>query len=126
MLQKIAYVLIGPIAIAMLIFGCARAINQTTGGSGSTGSTTGVTIGDNFFSPAAITVTSGTTVTWTWTGANQHTVTSGTPGGTGIGTLFNSPIQTTGTFVFTFTQTGTYPYFCLIHGSAMTGTVTVQ
>ncbi len=125
MLHKTAYVLIGPIAIAIMIFACARAINQTSG-SGSNGSTTGVTVGDNFYSPANITVTSGSTVTWTWTGANQHTVTSGTPGGTGVGTLFNSPIQTTGTFVFTFTQTGTYPYFCLIHGAAMTGSVTVQ
>jgi plastocyanin len=30
------------------------------------------------------------------------------------------------TFEYTFTQTGTFPYFCTVHGAAMTGTVIVN
>jgi len=73
---------------------------------------------DNAFSPNAVTVTTGSTVTWEWQGSNQHSVTfSAGP---------SSPVQSTGTFQRTFDQPGTYSYFCSVHGAAvMSGTVTV-
>jgi plastocyanin len=77
-----------------------------------------VSVGDDFFSPAATTVTAGTTVTWTWKGSISHNVTfdDGTASAT----------QSSGTFSRVFNTAGTYPYHCTIHGTAMSGSVTVQ
>jgi plastocyanin len=99
-----------------------RAAIFTVGGSGST---SGISIGDNFFSPNNISVQAGATVTWTSNGNNQHTVTSGngTPDG-----LFDSGTLNHGqTFSFRFMSAGTYHYYCQIHGAtAMSGTITVN
>ena len=82
---------------------------------------TAVTIQNLEFSPQAITVKSGTTVTWTNMDSVPHTVTSKTPSPVS----FNSgTLEQGGTFSFTFTQAGTYPYFCTVH-TFMTGTVVV-
>jgi plastocyanin len=65
----------------------------------------------NFFSPAQVTVAVGDTVTWTFNGL--HTVTSGAngmPDG-----LFDSGFQSSGTFSFTFTAAGDFPYYCSLH-----------
>lgn len=79
-----------------------------------------VNVGDNFFDPSSLTVSTGTTVDWTWTGANPHTVTFND----GIG---NSIQQTSGTHMRQFTAVGTFGYFCTVHGaSVMSGTVVVQ
>jgi plastocyanin len=89
------------------------------------GSTDGVSIGDNFFSPASLTITQGSTVVWTNNGNSSHTVTSGTPSSS-PGTIFDSPNMTHGqTFSFRFTEAGTFSYFCRVHGSSMAGTITV-
>lgn len=76
------------------------------------------------FEPQSISVPVNTTITWTNMDAMPHTATSGTPGSpTG---LFNSGTLNEGqTFSFMFTVAGAYPYYCLVHGGAMTGTVTV-
>ena len=76
-----------------------------------------VQVQDNSFSPTAKTVTVGTTVRWTWNGANQHTVTFG-DGPTSV-------VQTTGSYERTFTVAGTYNYLCGVHGASMSGTITV-
>ncbi len=82
-----------------------------------------VVIGDNFFRPAQMTVvrTDGaTTVTWRWTGGDQHNVTFDAGGP-------NSATQTSGTFARTFTDAGTFTYICTIHGRAvMSGRIEVQ
>lgn len=83
-----------------------------------------VSMGDNFFAPSSLTIKAGTTVVWTNNGVNPHTVTSGTP--TSPGTLFDSGTLTMGqTFTFKFENAGTFPYFCRIHASMMTGTIVV-
>jgi plastocyanin len=88
-----------------------------------------ITIGDNFFSSSSgngnLTIAAGDTVTWTHSGNNTHTVTSGAEAN--AGTLFNSGNLTRGqTFSFRFTTAGSFPYFCMIHGSnTMSGTITV-
>jgi len=86
-------------------------------------SATGVSIEDDFYTPANISVPKGTTVVWTWNGSANHSVTSG-PANAPDG-LFDSGIHNTGTFSFTFNNTGTFPYFCQVHGAMMTGSVTV-
>ena len=76
------------------------------------------------FSPATLTIKTGTTVTWKNTTAVGHTVTSDD------GKTFNSgtsnPIAAqSGTFSFTFTTAGTFAYHCEIH-PFMKATIIVQ
>jgi plastocyanin len=91
----------------------------TLGGDGAE-----VTVGDNFFTPAEVTVDAGETVTWTWgSGATSQSVCStGSPSFTSREVLAGSG----STHSFQFDTPGTYTYDCAVHGSAMTGTVMVQ
>jgi plastocyanin len=75
---------------------------------------------DNFtFAPARLTVKAGTTVTWRNEDDIPHTVTSATR-------LFKSKaLDTDDSFSFTFTEPGTYEYFCSLH-PRMTGTIVVE
>jgi plastocyanin len=75
---------------------------------------------------------------WTWA-SGPHTVTSGTPGNADGRFCSNGGAQTPAacnsisyaqgagaTYSHTFTMAATYPYYCTVHGAAMTGTVVVQ
>ena len=112
-----------PIALALA---CAHAGCSGDGyGSSSaaiTGTTTStsnaVTVADNHFTPNATTVAAGTTVTWTWSGANQHNVT--------FDDGAKSATQSAGTFQRAFSAAGSYSYHCTIHGTAMSGVITVR
>jgi len=75
---------------------------------------------DNFiFGPQTVTVPAGTTVTWTNSDDIPHTAVS-TDG------VFKSKVMDTDEkFSYTFTKTGTYPYYCSIHPK-MTGTIVVK
>jgi plastocyanin len=75
---------------------------------------------DNFsFSPATLTVPVGTTVVWTNRDDIPHTVVSDDK-------VFKSKVlDTDEKFSFTFTKSGTFPYFCSIHPK-MTAKVVVQ
>lgn len=83
-----------------------------------------ITIKTFQFRPTPLEVRTGTRVTWTNTDDIEHTVTSGTP--ESRAGWFNSKLAGKGTtFSFTFTQPGTYPYFCDRHQS-MRGEVRVK
>ena len=75
---------------------------------------------DNFsFGPATLTAPVGTTITWSNRDDIPHTVVS-TDG------VFKSKVlDTDEKFSFTFSKSGTYPYFCSIHPK-MTGKIIVQ
>jgi plastocyanin len=76
------------------------------------------------FQPGDLAVRAGTRVTWTNLDDIGHTVTSGTPD-TRDG-RFNAPLASQGaTFSSTFTEPGTYSYFCDRHQS-MRGQVRVN
>ncbi len=78
--------------------------------------------------PLNLTVEVGTTVTWTNQDSVVHTVTSGTSDGTAgdADGIFDSGLMAEDdTFSFTFTEAGTFPYFCTPH-PWMQGTVTVE
>lgn len=103
----------------------------TTSNVPSAGTPNSVVITNNAFTPSTLSSTVGATVTWTWNTCS---------GGDGYGggqtcvshnvtfdqTATNSATQSSGTFSRTFTSAGTYTYHCSIHGSAMSGQVTVQ
>lgn len=69
------------------------------------------------FSPAALTVQLGDTVTWTNRDTVAHTVTAN-------GGAFDKPLPAGGTVSVTFSQPGVFAYHCSIHPS-MQGTITV-
>src|SRR5829696_85121 len=116
--------------------GAGNATNATaTGTSGAnTGTSVSIVSGsssltDTAYQPNPIQVSVGNTVTWTNNDSQPHTVTSGSNGQPD--NKFNSspnfsPLLNPGqTFSFTFTQAGTYPYFCMLHPN-MVGTVSVS
>ena len=75
------------------------------------------------FYPAALTISTGTTVTWVNMDMVQHTVTSGTE--QAPTNLFDShELNHMQSFSYTFSAPGTYIYYCDVHPD-MIGTVTV-
>lgn len=84
------------------------------------------------FEPEELTVKAGTTVTWKVSDSVGHTVTTGTfeLGGDGLRTSENpdgridKPIGAGKEASYTFTEPGTYTYYCSIH-KGMSGEVTV-
>ena len=71
-----------------------------------------------FFVPDTLTVSKGTTVTWTNGDSTLHTVTSGSPesGNSGTGTEFDSSYLAAGkTFQHQFSIPGTFDYYCTLH-----------
>ncbi len=75
------------------------------------------------FQPQQIEVVVGTTVTWTNQDSVAHTVTAG-PRDNPSGLFDSGNVEAGGTFSFTFTEPGTYQYFCSPH-PGMDGTVIV-
>jgi plastocyanin len=69
------------------------------------------------------TIRAGESVTWNFV-AGPHSATSGnccSPDGT-----FDSGVRSSGSFSHTFSSAGTFPYYCTVHGSMMTGSVIVN
>ena len=65
---------------------------------------------DNFaFTPATLTVTAGTTVTWKIEDDSPHRI------GDKNGTFKSAALDTDDTFSHTFAAPGEYPYICTIH-----------
>jgi plastocyanin len=83
-----------------------------------------VQVRDNAFNPAAITVSPGARITFTWSGNNPHNVIWA------AGNLANASAQTSGAHEVTMpTARGEYVYYCSLHGSAsggMRGAVRVE
>ena len=90
----------------------------------ATPATAAVEVSGFKFAPATLEVAKGTKVTWTNKDTAKHTVTSGKDATTDG--KFDGPLEAApATFSFTFTEAGTYAYFCAIHKS-MIATVTVK
>ncbi len=84
-----------------------------------------VTSGGNRFEPANIEVPVGTTVTFVWESGFHDVTSAGSPTFQGSG----NPVSPPKSFPVTFTERGTYTFFCSVHGSAtsgMRGTITVR
>lgn len=106
---------------AAVATGCASGTPASPGpetpaaaGSPTPPSGPAVTIAAFAFDPPRLEVRTGAAVTWTNAEDALHTVTAGTPDApTG---LFDSGEFDTGeTFAFTFSDAGTYPFFCARH-----------
>jgi plastocyanin len=120
-------VLIIFIAFISIISGCSKSdysSNSYSNNNNNTPGTNDISIQGMAFSPANKTISVGTTIKWTNYDGFNHTVTSGVPG-TPSGLFDSGNIGSNGTFSYTFTQAGTFNFFCKIHNS-MKGTITVQ
>jgi len=78
--------------------------------------TRSIAISNYAYDPPSITVPAGTTVTWTNSDSEAHTI-------TGSG-LQSKSLSTGGTYAHTFMTAGTFAYYCALHPQ-MKGTVTV-
>ncbi len=92
---------------------------STTSPSQPSSGQVSVAIVDFAFAPADLSVTAGSTITWTNDDAFAHSVVSD-----GDGPLVSDDLTEGRSYEHTFDQPGTYAYICGIHNS-MTGTVTV-
>ena len=103
--------------------GPAPSSSGSSSGAVAAGPVKNIEISTFAFQPEALSVSVGTTVTWTNHDNIRHTVTSGTPdkpGGPLSGNLDGSGT----TYSYKFDAAGEYPYFCDVH-HGMTGKVTV-
>ncbi len=78
-----------------------------------------VEIVDFAFEPAELLVTTGTTVTWTNVGEQPHTATAED------GSFDTGVLTTDKRASHTFTEPGTYPYVCTLHGNTMQAVLVV-
>jgi plastocyanin len=105
------------LAAALVLAGCGGGGGDAGAGAAPVTGVTEVGAEDNHFSPAAIQVPAGTTVTWEFNDRFvPHDVTAD-------GWRSGDP-QRGGSYAHTFDQPGTYPYRCTVH-DGMTGRVVV-
>jgi plastocyanin len=113
------------LAVVVAMAGCGDdAGSSSPPGSARSGAVAVVAL-DNRFEPKEVTITAGSTVTWTNGGSNTHDVVPAE--GTDFG-VSPKDFKPDATYSHTFETPGTYAYYCSLHGSAtrgMTGVVTV-
>ena len=121
---RLNYIFLAGIIFSVIIFsGCSKNYNNPTSPVTNPG-TNEIIMQNIAFSPASKTIAVGTTIKWTNKDNTTHDVISGTPGNPSG--LFNSgDFSMNGEFTFTFSQAGTFPYYCS-HHAGMTGTIIVQ
>jgi plastocyanin len=98
--------------------GCSTS-KTTAATTGTTTSGSTINIVNFNFTPGTLTLSAGTTVTWTNNDSTTHHVASD------IGIFDSGDMSPNTTFSYTFNNTGTFPYHCTIH-TYMKGTVIVH
>jgi plastocyanin len=81
-----------------------------------------IAIKDFVFNPSSLTIKAGSTVSWVNQGSAPHQVVSDKSSAVQFS---SKELQTGGSYSFTFTKPGTYPYHCSIHPS-MVATIIVE
>jgi plastocyanin len=112
------------VILACVAAGCYSSPTPATPATppASSGGGNTITIKNFAFSPPALTVKTGTVVTW----MNQDGTTHAIASDAGSPAVFSSdPLSPGSSYTFTFTSAGTYPYHCSIHPS-MKGTIIVE
>lgn len=129
-------------ALSVVLAGFALASCGSSGGTGPTpsggggppgggaGAGVSVTVSNNEYVPAQLSIAGGTTVTWRWNSCSGdgyggqictfHSVTFDDGGP-------SAAARNDGSFSRTFASPGNFTYYCTSHGrAAMSGTVSVQ
>jgi plastocyanin len=122
---RIGAVVAGVVTVACAAFAVGAAVSSDddadgtstgTGAASADGEPVGIV---NFaFDPAELTVPAGSTVTWTNSDPDTHSIQ------TDSGLVSSPDLDEGGTFSFTFEEAGVVDYYCGIH-DFMLGTVTV-
>jgi plastocyanin len=108
-----------PLISALAIMSCGKSSGYNSSTSNPPPAVNAVSIVNMSFSTASLTVTAGTTVTWTNKDGMTHTVTADD-------NSFDSGYLAMGSkFSKVFSVKGTYTYHCSIH-STMKGTIIVK
>ncbi len=116
-----ARLLVIPVLLVLLAAPAAEAATHTV-----TTMATGDSSTPFAFSPESLTIQVGDTVRWVNGDGTYHTTTSRGTGGASNGALWEGILDRQGaTFEHTFTEVGTFPYFCSPHASFMTGAIVV-
>ena len=119
--MRLAIRLLGPaLLLSVLAVGCA---SQPASSPAPAVGGTQISIKGFAFNPNQPSVAKGATITWSNDDGTTHTVTSGVPGT--LSGKFDQRVEPGKTFSFTFSESGTYDFFCSIHNS-MRGTITVK
>jgi len=112
-------ILLAFVLFPSILFLGASCYKSSNSGSSTPVATNQVSIINTSFNPSTITVSPGTTVTWTNNDSTTHTVTSND------NSFGSNQLSPGNTFQSTFNNTGTFSYHCSIH-SSMTGQVIVK
>ena len=112
----------GAVTISAMAAGCGGSDKASPSSDAGAINAFVIQVSDNQFTPSALTVPSGTTVKWVWSGKNSHSVV-GTFGDTTVNT---DKLKGSGSFQLSLGQHGTFAYQCGVHGAAMTGKIIVQ
>ncbi|MEX1999602.1 MAG: hypothetical protein WD934_07925, partial [Gemmatimonadales bacterium] len=110
----------GKMFALLLVVACGDATTDPNGngnGNNPLPTTASVTVADNSFTPGRVDLAVHGTVTWTWAGFTQHTLTFDDAD------IASAGARTTGNTSRLFSAAGEYTYFCEIHGRGMSGRV---
>jgi plastocyanin len=125
------------LASLLVVLACGGGGDTTSPTNNPPAGGSSVTIRDFNYTPANLTVKVGTTVTWNNLGPTAHTTVSDNgvwtspvlSGPSSGGSGYGGGNSAGGTFQFTFTQAGTFPYHCNLHPPSsfpnFVGTITV-
>jgi plastocyanin len=120
-MRRLEYKMNPPVWTVLLALIIAIPIQFDAGGRAFAASTNVAALSSLRFSPASVTIKAGDSVTWTGLGFGFHNVQ------TDADRFCGPPSSTLSTCTITFSQPGTYNYYCAPHrGSGMVGTVIVQ
>lgn len=107
-------------AAVLLISGCGSSYGMTSTSTfpnlpgGTPAQTATISVQNNIFSPVAVKIAPGGTVTWNWVGSGHSVVSFGTPSFSPNAPVRDAPF-TLGPV--TFATVGDYQFFCTVHGA---------
>jgi plastocyanin len=122
-MKKLLFAFLAAVLAAVLVSGCTQSYGGNPGGNPPP-SGNAVNIQGFAFSPQTITVSVGSTVTWTNLDSATHQI-AADPGQPDIADLSSPSINPGGMYSYTFQKAGSWTYHCSIHPS-MKGNVIVQ
>lgn len=120
------------LALFFMMAGCGESVTEVDSSVNENNNENGTPTSNEIdmegisFLPGNLTVEVGATVVWINKSNVIHTITSGTDG-THDGLFDSGNIAADEQFSYTFSEVGTYPYYCIPHvNQGMTGTITVE
>lgn len=110
------------LALALVVVACGDEGGEDDRQAAPAGPPVEVSALDNLFRPESITVQAGTEVVWDNDGRSDHDIIPADGDGWGVDLEDFHPGDT---YRHTFTEPGTYRYYCSIHGTADVGMIGV-